>query len=87
MAEKISKEEMNIESVTDKKRVKYYVPDDEEESTHVTVWLNGERFVMKKGATVEVPEGVKEIYERKVAKAREIREARRAANNRANRYN
>ena len=87
MAEKISKDEMNIESVTDKKRVKYYVPDDEEESTHVTVWLNGERFVMKKGATVEVPEGVKEIYERKVAKAREIREARRAANNRANRYN
>ena len=85
MAEKISKE-MNIESV-EEKRVKYYVPDNEEETTHETVWLNGEKFVMKKGATVEVPKGVAEIYDRKVAKAREIREARRAANNRANRYN
>ena len=65
--------------IEDDGRIDYLVPDDMSDETHDIVWLNGEKFTMKKGETVRVPEGVKEIYERSLRMKRAQRDKLREA--------
>ena len=65
----------------EEKRISYTVPDDNGNETHEIVWLNGVRYGLKKGETVKVPAGVKEILERRNALRRKQRDALRDAKN------
>lgn len=69
------------ETKNEEKRISYTVPDDNGNDTHEVVWLNGERFLLKKNETVKVPAGVKEILERRNALRRKQRDALRDAKN------
>lgn len=65
------------------KFVKYKVPDDGTDFVYQRVILNGEPYEIKKGETVEVPEGVAEILETRERNLKKRRDALRARKNAA----